>query len=106
MGKITKYSVSLTTSSLLLKGLADSFHTGHLQKPKLSNFHIIQTPRLMEQIMTNKKYKPGEKVPRSGQYKNTRTKREITAVKGEPFPPTPGAGQKYVLVDKTKHKNQ
>ncbi|MCH7651987.1 MAG: YjzC family protein [Nitrospinae bacterium] len=51
-----------------------------------------------------KRFKPGETVPRSGQYKNTGTKREVTAVKGEPFPPTPDSGQEYVLVDKTKHK--
>jgi hypothetical protein len=28
---------------------------------------------------------------------------ERTVTKGEPFPPTPKAGQGYVLVDKTKH---
>jgi hypothetical protein len=51
-----------------------------------------------------KRYSPGEKVPESGQYKNTSTQNEITGVKGEPLPPTPEPGQKYVLVDPTKHK--
>ena len=47
--------------------------------------------------------KPGEKAPVSGQYKNTKTKTEVTSVKGEPLPPGP-KGSKYNLVDKTKHK--
>lgn len=51
-----------------------------------------------------KRYSPGETVPKSGQYKNTSTRTEVTSVKGEPLPPTPKSGQKYVLVDKTKHK--
>jgi len=39
-----------------------------------------------------KKYlKSGEKAKVSGQY-------------GEPLPPTPKKGQKYILVDPTKHK--
>lgn len=53
-------------------------------------------------------YKPGEIAPRSGQYeiigpKGGRTGVERTVVKGEPLPPTPGRGQGYKLVDKTKH---
>ncbi len=51
-----------------------------------------------------KRYSPGETVPQSGQYKNTSTDNEVTCTKGEPLPPTPASGQKYVLVDKTKHK--
>ena len=51
-------------------------------------------------------FKPGEKAPVSGQYKNTSTGTEVTVTKGEPFPPTPGKGQKYVLVDPTKHKKK
>jgi len=27
----------------------------------------------------------------------------MAVTKGEPFPPTPEAGQRYKLVDKTKH---
>ena len=53
-----------------------------------------------------KTYKPGEKAPTSGQFKNTKTKREVTVVRGEPFPPTPKKGQNYILVDPTKHKKK
>jgi hypothetical protein len=53
--------------------------------------------------------KPGQKVEISGQYeiigpKGGITGKEVTVVKGEPFPPTPKPGQTYVIVDKTKHK--
>ncbi|MBD3374465.1 YjzC family protein [candidate division KSB1 bacterium] len=55
--------------------------------------------------MSNKKrFNPGEKAPKSGQYKNTRTGNEVTVTRGEPMPPTPKKGQKYVIVDPTKHK--
>jgi len=55
-----------------------------------------------------KVYKPGEKVPTSGQWeivgpRGGRTGKERTLVKGEPFPPTPEPGEEYVLVDPTKH---
>jgi len=46
---------------------------------------------------------PGIKAPVSGQYKNTRTRTEVTSVKGEPLPPGP-KGSKYNPVDTTKHK--
>lgn len=54
--------------------------------------------------------KPGSKASRSGQYeivgpRGGRTGAERTVVKNEPFPPTPKAGQHYVLVDPTKHKS-
>lgn len=55
--------------------------------------------------MAKPTYTPGEKAPKSGQYQNTTTKNEVTVVKSEPMPPTPKSGQKYVLVDPTKHKN-
>ncbi|MBD3375245.1 YjzC family protein [candidate division KSB1 bacterium] len=51
-----------------------------------------------------KRYSPGEKAPQSGQYKNTQTSNEVTVTKGEPMPPTPKKGQKYVIVDPTRHK--
>jgi hypothetical protein len=57
-------------------------------------------------LAVKQEYKPGQKVPKSGQYKNTNTSTEITAVEGERFPPTPKKGQKYILVDKTKHKKK
>ena len=59
-----------------------------------------------------KRYKPGEKVPDSGQYdvvgpRGGKTNEgERTAVTGEPFPPTPKPGQKYELADKAKHKKK
>ena len=55
-------------------------------------------------MSTRKRFKPGEIAPRSGQYRNTRTKTEVTVTRGEPFPPTPRKDQGYVLVDPTKHK--
>ena len=54
-------------------------------------------------------FKPGQTVPVSGQYEivwiasGTRTGKERTCVKGEPFPPTPYDGQGYVLKDATRH---
>jgi len=53
--------------------------------------------------------KPGENAPKSGQYKvvgprNGDLGREVTAVKGNPMPPTQRPGQGFVLVDQTKHK--
>lgn len=56
-----------------------------------------------------KSYKPGEKVPQSGQTEIVGPRGgktgagERTVVKGEPFPPTPKPGQKHVIVDPTKH---
>jgi len=52
--------------------------------------------------------KPGQTANRSGQYeiigpRGGETGKERTVVKGEPLPPTPKAGQVYVLVDKTKN---
>lgn len=55
--------------------------------------------------MAKATYSPGQKAPTSGQYKNTSTGNEVTVVRKEPLPPTPKSGQKYVLVDPTKHKN-
>ncbi len=61
--------------------------------------------------MANKTYKPGEKVPDSGQAeivgpRGGNTGEERTVVKGEPFPPTPKKGQEYIITDKTKHKRK
>jgi hypothetical protein len=51
------------------------------------------------------KFKPGTTAPKSGQYLNNQTKKEVTVTKGEPLPPTPKAGQNYTLVDPTKNKS-
>lgn len=48
--------------------------------------------------------KPGTIAPRSGQYRNNTTRKEVTVVRGEPLPPTPKPGQRYTLVDPTKNK--
>jgi len=56
-------------------------------------------------IKEEKRYfKPGETAEVSGQYKNIKTRKEVTVTKGEPFPPTPNKRQRYMLVDRTKHK--
>ena len=57
------------------------------------------------------KKKPGERAKQSGQYeivgpRGGKTGREVTVVKGEPFPPTPEPGMGYIIVDKTKHKKK
>jgi hypothetical protein len=59
--------------------------------------------------MSNKVLKPGETVPLSGQYKvvgprGGETGLEVTGVEGKTLPPTPEAGQRYQLADRTKHK--
>lgn len=58
--------------------------------------------------LMKKTFRSGQTAIRSGQYeiigsRGGETGKERTVVKGEPLPPTPKAGQKYVLVDKTKN---
>ncbi len=48
--------------------------------------------------------RPGQPVPVSGQYHAPGMK-EVTLVKGKPAPPTTKPGQKFSLVDKTRHKS-
>jgi hypothetical protein len=53
--------------------------------------------------------KPGETAPESGQYeivgpRGGRTGEERTVTQGEPLPPTNEPGQRYILVDRTRHK--
>lgn len=48
--------------------------------------------------------KTGGKVPKSGQYKATGSKTEVTFVEGKKVPPTSSGATKFTLVDKTKHK--
>ena len=53
-------------------------------------------------------FKPGQPVPKSGQYERIgprggKTGEEITGVKGKTLPPTPISGSTYKLVDPTKH---
>ena len=50
---------------------------------------------------------PGERAPNSGQWEIVRNGKgtgvERTVTRGEPLPPTPKPGDKFRLVDKTKH---
>jgi hypothetical protein len=58
--------------------------------------------------MSKQPMRPGTTAPRSGQYgivgqRGGNTGQERTVTKGEPFPPTPKAGQSYVMNDPTKN---
>jgi len=60
-------------------------------------------------ILGKKSFKPGQKIPESGQAEIVNrlgkpTGIERTVVEGKPFPPTPKKNQTYFIVDKTKHK--
>ena len=59
--------------------------------------------------MATPNLRPGNETPQSGQYevvgpRGGRTGNEVTSVEGKPLPPTPNAGQGYILVDPTKHR--
>ena len=57
----------------------------------------------------SKPLKPGSPAPASGQYQQIGPRggpgKEVTAVKGNPLPPTPAAGGTYKLVDRTNNKS-
>jgi hypothetical protein len=60
--------------------------------------------------MAKSTYKPGEKAQNSGQYeivgpRGGKTGEERTIVKGEPLPPTPEKGQRYIISDRSKNKS-
>jgi hypothetical protein len=59
--------------------------------------------------MPKQSLKPGTPAPRSGQYQQVGPRggvgKEVTAVRGEPLPPTPKPGMSYTLVDATKNKS-
>lgn len=59
--------------------------------------------------MSTTPLKPGQITPRSGQYQQIGPRggpgKEVTAVRGEPLPPTPKPGMTYQLVDPTKNKS-
>lgn len=59
--------------------------------------------------MSQTLYKPGQTVPRSGQYaailaSGRKAGREVTCVRGERFPPTRTGEIGYVLSDATVHR--
>lgn len=61
-----------------------------------------------ELVSKQDKYRPGQTAPSSGQYeivgpRGGRTGEERTVVRNEPLPPTPSAGQQYLLVDRTRN---
>lgn len=62
--------------------------------------------------MSDDLFKPGERVPQSGQYERTGPKGgkrdglEVTGVEGKRLPPTPEPGERYRLVDPTKHRSK
>jgi hypothetical protein len=50
------------------------------------------------------KVKTGGIAPKSGQYRGSGMKTEITLTKGERVPPQGGKARTFTLVDKTRHK--
>jgi len=59
--------------------------------------------------MSKDPLRPGTRAPASGQYKPVGPrggvgKKEITAVKGKPLPPTSTPGSRFKIVDRTKNK--
>lgn len=66
-------------------------------------------PQPQESNAMAKKLTSGTAAPRSGQYQERgprgRSGREVTAVRGEPLPPTTKPGSSYVLVDPTNNKS-
>ena len=55
----------------------------------------------MPKVITTK---TGMKAPKSGQYRPTGTRREVTLTKGVRVPPNKGHRPTFTLVDATKHK--
>lgn len=60
-------------------------------------------------MLTGPIYRPGQTVPVSGQYgavtaSGAYAGREVTCVKGEPFPPTRTGEHGYRLNDRTIHR--
>ncbi|MBZ9615279.1 YjzC family protein [Clostridium estertheticum] len=60
--------------------------------------------------MSNSNIKPGTHAPKSGQYvvveaSGKVTTKKVTAVKGNPMPPTSKPNQTYTLVDGTNNKS-
>ena len=76
----------------------------------LSDSRRAVSPMLKRRgIMSNDRFKPGEEVPISGIYdivgpRGGKIGTQVTSVEGEPFPPTPEAGQGFELDVPTRHK--
>jgi len=74
--------------------------------PRVEGFQL----RKEVSALARRNLRPGETAPASGQYEITgprggRTGEERTVVRGEPLPPTPEAGQRYVLVDRSNNES-
>ena len=54
--------------------------------------------------MTKTTVKTGQIAPKSGQYRASGSKTEVTLVQGKKVPPTAKGAGKFILVDATKHK--
>jgi len=69
----------------------------------------IFTGEEVKRVSKKQLLKPGNIASDSGQYEIVGSRggnaggKERTVVQGEPLPPTPQAGQRYRLADKTKH---
>lgn len=61
--------------------------------------------------MAKKPLTPGTPAPKSGQYQQVGPRggniggTECTSVQGKPLPPTSDSGNKWILVDPTKHRS-
>ena len=94
-----KHPIKFSVIKLKKKHMLNNFETKDIKKiKKTSKSTLSKHP--------SSGFKPGDIAPMSGQYKNTTTGTEVTSVKGEPLPPTQRRGQRYVLIDKTKHKKR
>lgn len=65
-------------------------------------------PRAPASATAEPPLKPGEKCPRSGQYRWSGLRYEVTVSKGETMPPPVRGASKdggWILVDSTKHKS-
>jgi transcriptional regulator with XRE-family HTH domain len=76
---------------------------------------IIEEPRYCLSSSSPGCYKmkglrPGQIAPQSGQYQQIGSRggrgKEVTMVRGEPFPPTPNKGQTYILIDPVEGENK
>lgn len=99
---ITSYAHIEESDTLILEGCVGIVEDAHHNSTPLN--------RAAGGTQMTKGMKPGVKAPASGQYKiigprGGDTGVERTVTKGEPLPPTPEAGQAYVIADRTKHKS-
>jgi hypothetical protein len=85
--------------------------SGFTHRSQTTRAGALWASKLDEEVMrmSNTVYRPGQTVPVSGQYgavnySGTYVGREVTCVKGEPFPPTRVGEAGYKLRDTTTHR--